>query len=507
MNNNSLKSLILESFSKQKEKPAITFIRKGKTETEISFGDLDRDSNRLAHLFMESGVEKGDRVILYLQKSLIFVVAYLSLQKIGAVAVPLNPGFKKSELEYLLTDAKSRLVLTEADKKKLVKEVAPDQGIFIMDTGTPYQDNLFFRSALDSPPVVEIKMDDPGLIIYTSGTMGNPKGAILTHGNLAHDAKNIISVWEISTSDVLCHALPLFHIHGLCFALHTVLLAGAHILMLDRFYSNAVIEVLARNTGKNVCTLFMAVPAMYQKLMEHIGEKKIDFDHIRLWASGSAPLVEAEFDRIHEIFGKEPVEREGMSETGMNFSNPIKGKRKRGSIGIPLPNLEVRIVDPKNKIDVPTGQKGEFWLRGPSITPGYWNKPRETEEAFDQDWFKTGDCGFVDNDGYYYLTDRIKHIIISGGENISPKEIEMVINRHDGVAESSVVGLPDERWGEMVAAAVMIKPGHPVNSRDIQMFCKQNLHDWKCPKKIAIVKALPRNTMGKVLKEKIQALF
>ena len=507
MDRNSLRDHLSESFSKRKEKPAITLIREGKTEFEISFGDLDRDSNRLAHLFMESGVEKGDRVILYLQKSLIFVVAYLSLQKIGAVAVPLNPGFKKSELEYLLTDAKARLVLTEADKQELVREIDPGQRIFVMDTGTSYQDNPFFRSALDSTPVVEIKMDDPGLIIYTSGTTGNPKGAILTHGNLVHDAKNIITVWEISASDVLCHALPLFHIHGLCFALHTTLLAGAHILMLDQFSPSAVIEVLARNTGKNVCTLFMAVPTMYQKIMEHVGEKKIDFDHIRLWASGSAPLVEPDFDRIKEVFGKEPVEREGMSETGMNFSNPIKGKRKRGSIGIPLPNLEVRIVDPKTKMDVPGGQKGEFWLRGPSVTPGYWRKPRETEEVFDQGWFKTGDCGFVDKDGYYYLTDRIKHIIISGGENISPKEIEMVINRHDGVAESSVVGLPDERWGEMVAAAVVIKPGHAVNPRDIQKFCKQNLHDWKCPKKIAIVKGLPRNTMGKVLKEEIQTFF
>jgi malonyl-CoA/methylmalonyl-CoA synthetase len=507
MDSNSLRGYIGKSVEKWEEKPAIKFIREGKTESEISFGDLDRNSNSLAHFFLDLGVEKGDRIILYFPKSLIFVVAYLSLLKIGAVAVPLNPGFKKSELEYLLTDSKARLVLIEADKQELVRDINPEQEVFVMDTKIPYEINPFFCSFLDSPPVIEIQMDDPGLIIYTSGTTGNPKGVILSHGNLIHDANNIINIWEISESDVLCHALPLFHIHGLCFALNTALLAGARILMLDQFSPNVVIETLASNTGEDICTMFMAVPAMYQKMMEHIGRKKMDFDHIRLWTSGSAPLVGSDFDRIKEIFGKEPVEREGMSETGMNFSNPIKGKRKRGSIGIPLPNLEVRIVDPNTKKDVQKGQKGEFWLRGPSITSSYWQKPRETEEVFHQGWFKTGDCGFVDNEGYYYLTDRIKHIIISGGENISPKEIEMVINRYDDVAESSVVGLPDERWGEIVAAAVVIKSGHTVNPIDIKKFCKQNLHDWKCPKKIAIVKDLPRNTMGKVLKEEIQTFF
>ena len=504
---NSFGGHLSESFSIWKEKTAITFIREGKTETEISFGDLDRDSNRMARFFLRLGVEKGDRVILYLQKSLFFVVAYLSLLKIGAIAVPLNPGYKKSELEYLLSDAKPRIVMTETDKQALIREIDPAQMIHSVDSGAPYLENPFLKFGLDSSPDAEIKMSDPGLIIYTSGTTGNPKGAILTHGNLAHDAKNIMTIWEISASDVLCHALPLFHIHGLCFALHTALLAGAHIIMLDQFSSANVIQTLAHNTGNKVCTLFMAVPAMYKKMMEHVGEEKIDFDHIRLWTSGSAPLLEADFDQIKAIFGKEPVEREGMSETGMNFSNPINGQRKRGSIGIPLPNLAVRIVDPKTGLDVPEGQKGEFWLRGASVTPGYWRKPRETEEAFENGWFKTGDRGFIDKDGYYYLTDRIKHIIISGGENISPKEIEMVINRYDGVTESAVVGLPDKKWGEIVAAAVVVKPNYTFSPGNIQTFCRQNLHKWKCPKKIIIVKDLPRNTMGKVLKEKIQAFW
>ena len=268
-----------------------------------------------------------------------------------------------------------------------------------------------------------------------------------------------------------------------------------------------VIETLSKQMGPNVCTVFMAVPAMYAKLMEFIGDKTFDFTHMRLWTSGSAPLLPQDFARIHEIFGKEPVEREGMSETGMNFSNPLKGERKPGSIGIPLPALEVRIVDPVTGIDVKPGQTGEIWLKGPAVTPGYWQKPEETAGAFKQGWFKTGDLGNIDEDGYYYLTDRIKHIIISGGENISPKEIEVIINQMKGITESSVVGISDDKWGEKIVVAVVKEPGTGVNAADIQSHCKTQLHDWKCPKQVVFVEKLPRNTMGKVLKEEVKKFF
>jgi malonyl-CoA/methylmalonyl-CoA synthetase len=210
---------------------------------------------------------------------------------------------------------------------------------------------------------------------------------------------------------------------------------------------------------------------------------------------------------VHATFGKQPVEREGMSETGMNFSNPLRGQRKPGSIGLPLPELEVRIVNPDTGVDVEPGQTGEIWLKGPAVTPGYWRKPEETAKAFEQGWFKTGDLGSVDQDGYYYLTDRIKHIIISGGENVSPKEVEIVINRLDDVLESSVVGVPDEKWGEKVVAAVVKKADSNIEPEDIRAFCKNHLHDWKCPKEVVFVKALPRNTMGKVLKEEVKRFF
>jgi malonyl-CoA/methylmalonyl-CoA synthetase len=330
---------------------------------------------------------------------------------------------------------------------------------------------------------------------------------VLTHGNLVHDAENIISIWEITESDALCHALPLFHVHGLCFALHTALIAGSHVLLLDAFSPEPVLAHLEKGTQGCRPTVFMAVPSMYSKMIEYLGGERPDFGHMRLWTSGSAPLPAKDFERIKNVFGKEPVEREGMTETGMNFSNPLRGIRKPGSIGIPLPGLQVRIVNPDTFQDAAAGRFGEFWLKGPAITPGYWRKPEETARAFVDGWFRTGDLGRVDQDGYYYLTDRIKHIIISGGENISPKEVEALINRYQGVAESCVVGVPDEMWGEMVVAAVVPKGGHQIEGGDLREYCREHLHSWKCPKEIRFLEELPRNTMGKVLKEEVKKLF
>jgi len=502
-----LRDCFQESSRVQGRKTAITFLRDGKIETEISYRQLNQDSNRMANSFLEMGVKKGDRVILFVPKSLGFVVAHLALQKMGAMAVPVNPGFTRFEMSYLLEDSEPTLVLMGTEQEPIIREVDPHVKGLVLKTDMPYQELDFFRSAPESMRQVEITPEDPGLIIYTSGTTGKPKGTILTQGNLVHDAKNIIDIWEIRESDVVCHALPLFHVHGLCFELHTALIAGAHLIMLDWFTPETVIEVLSRKEAKYVCSVFMAVPAMYAKLMDYVGEQRLDFTHMRLWTSGSAPLLVKDFERIKEVFGKEPVEREGMTETGMNFSNPVRGLRKPGSIGLPLPGLEVRIVSPETFADVPPGEIGELWLRGPAITPGYWRKPEETAKAFKDGWFKTGDLGKLGNDGYYYLTDRLKHIIISGGENISPKEVETVINQVQGVADSSVVGILDEKWGEKVVAAVVTEPGATLNAQEIQSFCKKHLHSWKCPKEVVFLEELPKNRMGKVLKEEVKKVF
>jgi malonyl-CoA/methylmalonyl-CoA synthetase len=503
----SLSACFAATASKQAEKEAIVFLREGKAETIISYRELDVDSNQVANTFLDQGVERGDRVILFLPKSLIFVVAYLAIQKIGAIAVPLDQGLKKPEMEYLLKNVDAKLVLSGPAQAKIIHEVDPSLSNLVIQTQKRYQDLGFFRSASREISSAEIQPDDPGLIIYTSGTTGKPKGAMLTQNNLVHDAKNILKIWEIDDSDTICHALPLSHVHGLCFALQTALMAGSLIIMLDRFSPETVIDVLSKKKGEHVCTLFMAVPSMYTKMMQVLGEKFLDFRHIRLWTSGSAPLLVKDFERMRHTFGKDPVEREGMSETGMNFSNPLRGQRKSGSIGLPLPNLRVRIVDPETHQDLEAGQTGEIWLRGPNVTPGYWRKPEETAMAFEQGWFRTGDLAKVDEEGYYYLTDRIKHIIISGGENVSPKEIEAVINQFPDVVESSVVGIPDEKWGERVVAAIVTKPGVNLEPEKIRTFCKKHLHDWKCPKEVVFLEALPKNTMGKILKEEVKSVI
>jgi malonyl-CoA/methylmalonyl-CoA synthetase len=507
MGGNTFREWLVKSLSTRGNKKAISFLRTGTVETEISYRGLNEDSNRMANTLINLGVKKGDRVVLFLPKSMGFIIAYLALHKIGAVAVPLNPGFKQSEMTYLLEDTEPSLVVSGSEQESMIRDTAPGLAVLVIATEKPYQELDVFRSVPSSEPDVQIGPEDAGIIIYTSGTTGRPKGAILTQGNLFHDARNITTIWEIRDSDVLCHALPLFHVHGLCFALHTALVAGTHVILLDEFSPERVLDVLAKKGGEYGCTVFMAVPSMYVKMVDHVGEKGLDFDHVRLWTSGSAPLLPKDFGRIRRIFGKEPVEREGMSETGMNFSNPLHGTRKPGSIGLPLPDLQVRIVDPETLTDVPMCQTGEIWLKGPAVTPGYWRRHDETEKAFEGGWFRTGDLGRIDENGYYYLTDRIKNIIISGGENISPKEVETVINQLDEVLESSVIGIPDEKWGEKVVAAVVTKPDVNIRPRKIREFCKQHLHNWKCPKEILFVGELPKNRMGKVLRDEVKKSF
>ena len=506
LKNKTLTDCFIQSFSSHKMKTAVSFFKGEKLDSEVSFFNLDMYSNRLALTLATMDVTKGDRVILYFEKSLVFVLAYLALLKLGAIVVPLNPGFKEAEMDYFVNDADPKLILYGPEQEDTLRKIAPHLHTLKIDTTAPYSKLKIFSVGSDLIPKTEIDPEDPGLIIYTSGTTGKPKGVILTHLNLVNDAKNIIATWEINDSDTLCHVLPLFHAHGLCFALHTALLSGAHIIMSDKFSPPRVLEHLLNKEGY-VCSVFMAVPQMYIMLMDHIGENNFEFAHIRLLTSGSAQLSPKDFDRIKRIFGKEPVEREGMSETGMNFSNPINGIKKPNSIGLPLPGLNVRIVNPKTFNDVPQGEEGEIWLKGSSISPGYWRKPEETLKTFEGDWFRTGDLGKVDGDGYYYITDRLKDIIISGGENISPKEIEEVINQLNGVIETSVIGITDEKWGEKIVAAVVLKDGVYLSDKDIQSHCKRLLHNWKCPKNVFFLKKIPRNSMGKILKEEVKKII
>jgi malonyl-CoA/methylmalonyl-CoA synthetase len=485
------------------KKEAILFLRKGKIESRTTYSSLQQISNRVANALKEKGLKKAERVILFMPKSMEQVIFHLAIQKVGAISVILNPGFKKDEMDYFLTDSEAKMVVVGKKEEALMRSLGQERKIIIVDTESPFEEEKLFPKSSTTLSLEGGNPSDPGLLIYTSGTTGQPKGAILTQQNLIQDAKNIIHIWEISEEDVLCHVLPLFHVHGLCFALHTSLMAGAKIVMCDEFSPQTTLDILSHQEGDLACSIFMAVPTMYLRMIDHGGEEKRDLSHLRLLTSGSAPLLPKDFERIKKIFGKEPVEREGMSESGMNFSNPLRGLKKPGSVGLPLPHVEVRIVNPETLQDLKSGEVGEIWLKGPHVTPGYWRKPRETEAVFVDGWFRTGDLGKRDEDGYYFITDRLKHIIISGGENISPKEIESVINQHQKVSESCVVGIPDEKWGEKVVAAVVLKPKDTLTVKEIKDHCKQHLLDWKCPKEVLFLEELPRNKMGKIMKEEI----
>ncbi|MEK6195666.1 MAG: AMP-binding protein [Deltaproteobacteria bacterium] len=498
---------LTRSLHQHGEKTALTFVRDSLPGEGIAFGRLNRYVNCFAHSLLEMGVAKGDRVILAMDKCPALLLAHLAIMKIGAISVPLNPGFKKPEMEYFLDDSGAGLVISDAERSKLIHALNLDVENMVMDTSVSLDVLPFFAGDQEGEPDAEVSAEDPALIIYTSGTTGKPKGAVLSHANLLNDAETINQVWEISATDTICHALPLFHVHGLCFAFHTAMLAGSHVVMLDKFETGSVITALSRKQGELACTVFMAVPAMYTRLIAAVKDEGLDCDHIRLWTSGSAPLMKSTFKSIERVFGRQPVEREGMSETGMNFTNPIKGEKKPGSIGIPLPGVEVRIVDPHTLQDVAAGDIGEIWLKGKSITTGYWQNPKVTADSFCQGWFKTGDLGRVDPQGYFYLTDRMKNIIISGGENISPKEIEAVINQMERVDVAVVVGIPDQRWGEKVVAAVVLKKNADLTAEQVMDICRENLHDWKCPREITFVKEIPRNVMGKVLVDKVRELF
>jgi len=488
-------------------KEAVLFLRKGRLESNITYPSLRHIANRVANGLVQRGLKKGERVILFMPKCVEQMVLHLGIQKVGAISVILNPGFKKEEMSYFLNDTDAKIVVAGKKEEALIRSIGEKRLIISIDAEAPFDEKRLFPSSPADLIQSARSPDDPAILIYTSGTTGQPKGAILTQQNLIQDARNIIQIWEINETDVLCHALPLFHVHGLCFALHTSLITGAKMVMLDEFSAETVIDLLSQKEGRLACTVFMGVPTMYLRMIEVTERERRDFSHIRLLASGSAPLLPKDFERIKQFFGKEPLEREGMSETGMNFSNPLRGTKKPGSIGLPLPNVEVRIVNPETRQDVTLGEVGEIWLKGPNVTPGYWRKPKETEATFSNGWFKTGDLGKRDEDGYYYITDRLKHIIISAGENISPKEIESVINRHQEISESCVVGIPDEKWGERVVAAVIPKPGVTPTAKEIKDHCKSHLLDWKCPKDVFFLIELPRNRMGKVMKEEVVKLF
>ena len=472
---------------------------------QIEAAELVERAGRFAASLAELGVAPGDRVAVQIDTSIDAVALHLGILSAGAVTVPLNPSFTAHELEHYLTDAEPRVFVVAPERRAAVADVARHHGVVHLETlGVEADGSLAQRAAATTgpAPIIDRADDDLAALLYTSGTTGRPKGAMLTHGGLAANGHALVEVWGLSADDVLVHCLPLFHVHGLFIALHTMFLAGGRTILLPRFSVDGVRSALPE------ASVFMAVPAIWRRLLDDpdVGD---DMRHLRLVTSGSAPLSELVFAEIEQRTGHRPVERYGMSEAGIITSNPLHGDRLPGSVGFALPGYELRVAadatdDPAVAGDDPVG---EVQIRGGHLFAGYWKRDDATSAAFTDDgWFRTGDLGSIDAEGRLRLRGRGSDMIISGGENVYPKEIELVLDAIDGIVESAVVGLPDPAFGEAVTAFVVLAPGiDAVPTEAIDAACRAKLARFKHPKSVRVVDELPRNAMGKITKATLRA--
>jgi malonyl-CoA/methylmalonyl-CoA synthetase len=465
------------SFAGRRDQPALEF-RGG----SYTFGEIDSRSNRLAQLLAARGLKTGDRLCVYLANCLEMIDLYLACVKLGVIFVPINILYRERELAHILTDAEPAAVVADA-------EFPSPKPIW-----NPAQLTREAAAQPDRRPNIALDGDAPAGIIYTSGTTGVSKGAILTHNNMAANALNLLTCWQISSTDRFLLTLPLFHVHGLGNGLHCWLASGCRMRLLERFeHQKAAAEFLDFRP-----TLFFGVPAMYVRLLDiALPQAREIGGFMRLFVSGSAPLPAQIFEEFRERFGHAPLERYGMSETLMNISNPYTGERRPGSVGLPLPGISVRLLDPEGQ-PVAAGETGEVYLKGPNIFAGYWRREDATRAAFSNGYFRTGDLATRSPDGYYTLSGRKSDLIISGGFNIYPREIEEFLEEQDGVAEAAVAAAPDRVRGEVPVAYVVTT--RAIDPSDLESLCREKLASFKVPRSFIMVDKLPRNALGKIQK-------
>lgn len=507
MQNENLFAALAAAFPRDLEAVAV------ETDTGLAYSwrDLERGTAMIANLLAGLQLPEGSRVAVQVEKSVEAMMLYLATLRAGYVFLPLNTAYQKAEIEYFVGNAEPAVVVCTPRNFGWVSKIAFQAGtrhVFTLDddrTGT-----LLDRAAhcSDRHAPAMRKADDLAAILYTSGTTGRSKGAMLTHGNLLSNARVLKDYWGWQKGDVLIHALPIFHVHGLFVAIHGALLNGSKMIWLAKFDPRVVVENLPR------ATVFMGVPTLYVRMLAEPGLNREAARNMRLFIAGSAPLLIETFNEWKERTGHTILERYGMSETIMLTSNPYRaedGERRGGTVGFPLPGVGLRVKDDQGN-DVPTGEIGGIQVKGPNVFKGYWRMPEKTKEEFTGDgWFKTGDVGKIDARGYVTIVGRSKDLIISGGYNVYPAEIEGYINDMPGVAESAVVGVPHPDFGEVGVAIVIPKPGVRLDGEGIVATLKSQLANFKIPKRCFVVDALPRNTMGKVqknlLREQHKALF
>jgi malonyl-CoA/methylmalonyl-CoA synthetase len=452
------------------------------------------------------GIKKSDRLVAIVSKSVEALALYLACLRSGVVFVPLNPAFTLNELEYFLANAETKIVVCNQNALNEIRATASQIGIKIVKTvDAADPDNLVSSAKNQSQGGdfldVNISKDDPAVMIYTSGTTGKPKGAMLSHHNLAVNGLDLKNHWDFQEQDVLLHCLPIFHVHGLFFATHCVMLSGASMLFLSKFSVEIVLKFLPQ------ATVMMGVPTYYTRLLADSGFQKESCDKMRLFISGSAPLRQETFSQFKTRTGLEILERYGMSETGVNTSNPLTGERRLGTVGLSLGKSELRVVDDRDQI-LPIGQVGNVQVKGDNVFSGYWQMPEKTRAEFTPDgFFRTGDLGKLSADNYLSLIGRAKDLIISGGMNVYPSEVESYLNQISGICESAVVGIPDQDFGEAVTAVIVVDDDFNLDQQQIKEILKPKLVNYKIPKKLFFIDRLPRNTMGKIQKNKLREQF
>ncbi len=473
------------------------------------YADMVDASARFANALVSLGVQPGDRVAVQVEKSIEALMLYLGAVRAGAIFLPLNTAYTPAEIEYFLGDAQPAVFVCDPAKAEALKPYADKAGAKLETLGVWRSPDVSAGSLSDkalaaSTAFADIARgpDDLAAILYTSGTTGRSKGAMLSHDNLASNALALVDYWRFTKDDVLLHALPIFHTHGLFVATNCVLFSGASMILLPKFDPDQVFKHLPQ------ATCMMGVPTFYVRLLQDTRLTKEATKHMRLFVSGSAPLLAETHREWRERTGHAILERYGMTETNMNTSNPYEGDRVAGTVGYPLPGVSARVVDPETGKGLAADEIGMIEVKGPNVFKGYWRNPEKTAAEFKPDgFFITGDLGKIDAAGYVHIVGRGKDLIITGGYNVYPKEVETEIDEMPGVIESAVIGCPHRDFGEGVTAVVVVKPGATITAASIAQTLEQRLAKFKLPKQVFIVDDLPRNTMGKVQKNLLREQY
>ncbi|WP_426755765.1 AMP-binding protein [Myxococcus sp. Y35] len=508
----SLLEVFLDHAHRAPGQPLLTF-----EQETFTYGQLAAHVTAFARGLKQRGLQPGERVALFLENSARFAIAYLGVQSAGGVVVLVNTAYRQVELAHILSDAEVCACVTgaagAAELAPLRAQLPSLQWLVMVEppTAAPPEslpavdfDTVLAEGAAATVPLALPRPEDLAVLGYTSGTTGRSKGAMLLHRNLLANVQAVTEAWRWTAKDRLLLTLPLFHTHGLMVGLHGTLFTGASVDLRRRFHAP---EVLAALRDDASLTMFFGVPTMYSRLLEESRASKVKPRGLRLWVSGSAPLSPQLCADIEAELGARILERYGMTETIMNTTNPYEGERRPGTVGFAYPGQEVRVVDVRTRQPLPRGETGEIEVRGPHVFAGYWRRQDATTESFDADgWFRTGDLGDFDADGYLRITGRARELIISGGFNVYPREVEEVLAMHPGVAEVAVLGLPDADLGEQVVAVVVPPAGTSApDARVLVDWCKDRLASFKKPRRVVFTDALPRNALGKVQKHLLRA--